>query len=47
MEKLIKALKLLCKILSQHDESLYGQMAEIKEIKRPEATIINLNELRR
>eukprot|EP00347_Sterkiella_histriomuscorum_P020237 403338567 len=47
LEKFIKALKLLCKILSQHDETLFGQMAEIKELKKPEASIINFNDLKK
>ena len=47
MDKFVKAMNLLCKILSQYDESLYGQMAEIKELKRPEANMIDFNELKK
>lgn len=45
LEKLMKALALMCKILSQYDESLYGQMAEVAEVKKPEASKIDFKEM--
>ncbi|CDW81156.1 UNKNOWN [Stylonychia lemnae] len=44
LEMLVKSLKALSKVLGTYDENLFGQMAEIKQLKRPEANMINFNE---
>ena len=43
--KFIKALNILSKIMGKYDDSLFGQMAEVKELRKPEGSKIDFGEI--
>ena len=45
LDKLVKGTHLLIKILAQYDENLYGQIAEIREMSKPQGNHIDFKQL--
>ncbi len=45
LDQLMKALKILAKELAAFDDSLFGQMAEVKKVSKPEGNLISFTEV--